>query len=129
MRVLLSDKAGKGLLTVHQIIAAKKCIHDLNRDVVNKMSLLININQDTMAPEMLIKVITGLRNNGSLSEEVEKSIKHVVYVNKIKALKELISVLNISRSDNQLPIPPRTPEDLLNALFSSTLEMNSGKGK
>ena len=129
MRVLLSDKANKGLLNVDQTIAAKKCIHDLNRDVVIKMSLLLKINQETMAPERLIKVITGLRNNGSLSEEVEKNIKHVVYINKIKALKKLISVLNISRSDNQLPIPPRTPEDLLNALFSTTLEMNSVEGK
>ena len=128
MRVLLSSKASNGLLTVSQTIGAKKIIHDLNRDVVRKMSILLNIHENTMAPEELIKVITELRNNGSLGDAVEKEIKHVVYVEKIKALKQLISLLNISKSDNELSIPPRTPDDLLDALFSKTLEMKEVKG-
>ena len=128
MRVLLSNKASNGLLTVSQTIGAKKIIHDLNRDVVRKMSTLLNIHENTMAPEELIKVITELRNNGSLGDAVEKEIKHVVYVEKIKALRQLISLLNISKSDNELGIPPRTPDDLLDALFSKTLEMKEVKG-
>ena len=129
MRVLLSGKASKGLLSVRQTIAAKKCIHDLNRAVVMKMSILLNISHDNMAPEQLVSVITQSRNSGSLSEEVERKIKHVVYVSKIKALKELISVLNLSRSDDELSIPPRTPEDLLDALFSATLNLADVEGK
>ena len=129
MRVLLSNKASNGLLTVSQTIGAKKIIHDLNRDVVRKMSTLLNIHENTMAPEELIKVITDLRNNGSLGDGVEKEIKHVVYVEKIKALKQLISILNISKSDNELTIPSRTPDDLIDALFSKTLNMSEVKGK
>ena len=129
MRLLLSKKASNGLLTVSQTIGAKKIIHDLNRDVVRKMSTLLNIHEDTMAPEELIKLITELRNNGSLEDGVEKEIKHVVYVEKIKALKQLISILNISKSDNELTIPSRTPDDLIDALFSKTLDMNEVKGK
>ena len=129
MRVLLSNKASNGLLTVSQTIGAKKIIHDLNRDVVRKMSTLLNIHENTMAPEELIKVITDLRNNGSLGDGVEKEIKHVVYVEKIKALKQLISILNISKSDNELTIPSRTPDDLIDALFSKTLDMSEVKGK
>ena len=129
MRVLLSNKASNGLLTVTQTIGAKKIIHDLNRDVVRKMSTLLNIHENTMAPEELIKVITDLRNNGSLGDGVEKEIKHVVYVEKIKALKQLISILNISKSDNELTIPSRTPDDLIDALFSKTLNMSEVKGK
>ena len=129
MRVLLSNKASNGLLTVSQTIGAKKIIHDLNRDVVRKMSTLLNIHENTMAPEELIKVITDLRNNASLGDGVEKEIKHVVYVEKIKALKQLISILNISKSDNELTIPSRTPDDLIDALFSKTLNMSEVKGK
>ena len=128
MRVLLSNKASNGLLTVSQTIGAKKIIHDLNRDVVRKMSTLLNIHENTMAPEELIQVITELRNNGTLGDGVEKEIKHVVYVEKIKALKQLISLLNISKGDNELTIPPRTPDDLLDALFSKTLSMKEVKG-
>ena len=129
MRVLLSNKASNGLLTVSQTIGAKKIIHDLNRDVVRKMSTLLNIQENKMAPDELIQVITELRNNGSLGDDVEKEIKHVVYVEKIKALKQLISLLNISKSDNQLTIPPRTPNDLLDALFSKTPEVKEVKGR
>ena len=128
MRLLLSKKATNGLLTVSQTIGAKQIIHNLNRDVVRKMSSLLNISKDTMAPEELIKVITFMRNNGSLDDNVERKIKHVVYVKKLKALKNLISLLNISRSDNTLLIPPNTPQDLLDALFSTTLDMDDVKG-
>ena len=38
------------------------------------------------------------------------------------------SLLNISKSDNELGIPPSTPDDLLDALFSKTLEMKEVKG-
>ena len=128
MRVLLSNKATNGLLSVRQTIGAKKIIHDLNRDVVRKMSSLLNINEERMAPDALIKLITLKRNNGSLDKEVEKKIKHVVYIKKLNALKQLVALLRISKVDGELSIPTNTPKDLVDSLFSTTVALNDVEG-
>ena len=128
MRVLLSNKATNGLLSVRQTIGAKKIIHDLNRDVVRKMSSLLNIHEETMAPDTIIKLITLKRNNGSLDKEVERKIKHVVYIKKLNALKQLVALLSISKAGGELSIPRNTPKDLVDSLFSTTVALNDVEG-
>ena len=128
MRILLSNKASNGLLSVIQTIGAKKIIHDLNRNVVQKMSIILEIHEETMAPEELIKLITLKRNNGSLDKDAERKIKHVVYINKLKALKQLIALLGITKSDGQLSIPTNTPIDLVDSLFSTTVALKDVEG-
>ena len=128
MRGLLSKKATNGLLSVSQTIGAKKIIHDLNGNVVSKMSSLLNINQETMKPDELIKLITLKRNNGSLDKEIERQIKHVVYINKLKALKQLVGLLGISKAGGELSMPINTPKDLVDSLYFTTFTVNDVKG-
>ena len=128
MRQLLSIKASKGLLTVRQTIDIKKVIHDLNRGVVGQVASLLNITNDSMPPHMLLQVVSSIRKNGTLDENIERQIKHVIYVRKMEGIKKLINILNMSIDDKELPIPTSTPKDLLNALFSSSIDLKDVKG-
>ena len=129
MRVLLNKRLSHGLLNSNQTLEAKKIIHDLNRDVVSKMTQLLNISEQAMTPKQLISVITLKRNSGTLGEKIENKIKQVMYVNKLKALKRLVSLIRISRDSGDLPIPPNTPQDLIDSIFSSSMDLSEVKGK
>ena len=129
MRILLNTRLSQGLLNTNQTLEAKKIIHDLNRDVVMKMARLLNISEETMTPKQLINVITLRRSNGKLDEKIENKIKQVMYAKKLEALKELVSLIGISKGSEDLRIPPSTPQDLIDSIFSSSMDLSQVKGK
>ena len=111
--------AFRGELSARQTIYAKKIIHTLNKESVEAMVKLLNINDTSMSPDELIDYIKKKRTDQGLDEQVELKIKEVVYFKKLYAINALVLLLHMKRDDIQ--IPKDTPKDLMNIIFTPGL--------
>ena len=116
MRTRLSERAHKGQLSAKQTITAKKIIHNLNKESVETMVQLLQLNSSNMAPEELVNLIKTKRTNGSINDETELKIKEVVYFKKLYAIKSLVLLLHMDRND--IKLPQNAPKDLVEVIFT-----------
>ena len=97
IRSKLSDMAYNGQLNAKQTIYAKKIIHVLNKESVEAMVKLLNINDTSMSPNQLIEFIKSKRTDDDLDQAVELKIKEVVYMKKLEAINSLVLLLHMKR--------------------------------
>ena len=97
IRSKLSDMAYNGELNAKQTIYAKKIIHVLNKESVEAMVKLLNINDTSMSPNQLIEFIKSKRTDDDLDQAVELKIKEVVYMKKLQAINSLVLLLHMKR--------------------------------
>ena len=97
IRSKLSDMAYNGQLNAKQTIYAKKIIHVLNKESVEAMVKLLNINDTSMSPNQLIEFIKAKRTDDDLDQAVELKIKEVVYMKKLEAINALVLLLHMKR--------------------------------
>ena len=116
LRTRLSERAHKGQLSAKQTITAKKIIHNLNKESVETMVQLLQLNSSNMAPEELVNLIKTKRTNGSITDETELKIKEVVYFKKLYAIKSLVLLLHMDRND--IKLPQNAPKDLIEVIFT-----------
>ena len=116
LRTRLSERAHNGRLSAKQTITAKKIIHNLNKESVETMVQLLHLNSSNMTPEELVNLIKTKRTNGSISDETELKIKEVVYFKKLYAIKSLVLLLHMDRTDIRLP--QNAPKDLIEVIFT-----------
>ena len=89
--------AYNGQLNARQTILAKKTIHVLNKESVEAMVKLLNINDTSMSPNQLIEFIKSKRTDDDLDQAVELKIKEVVYMKKLQAINSLVLLLHMKR--------------------------------
>ena len=116
IRNKLSTKAHNGELSAKQTIAAKRIIHNLNKESVQSMVEILKLNDTEIPPDELIILIKQKRTDGSISINTELEIKEVVYFKKLFAVKKLILLLHMEKEDIQIPVS--APRDLIDVIFT-----------
>ena len=119
----LSQLAYKGDLSAKQTISAKKIIHNLNEESVKAMVQLLKLNDTSMSPDELVSMIKTKRTDGSLDTDTELKIKEVVYFKKLFAIKSLVLLLHMDKTD--IDLPPEAPQDLIDVIFTPGIEFFS----
>ena len=95
---------------------AKKVIHTLNKESVEGMVKILQLNGTDMSPEALVNLIKTKRTDGSLNDQTELKIKEIVYFKKLYAIKSLVLLLHMDRTEMNLP--EEAPGDLIDVIFT-----------
>lgn len=110
VRRSLSTMAHNGDLSAKQILTAKKIIFQFNKQSVDAMVALLSLNQELRHPDKLIAMIKDKMRDSSVEKSTKLKVKEVVYFKKLKAVKQLVMLLDLTEED--VGISENTPEDL-----------------
>ena len=78
------------------------------------MVKILQLNGTDLTPEALVNLIKTKRTDGSLNDQTEFKIKEIVYFKKLYAIKSLILLLHMDRTD--INLPGEAPGDLIDVL-------------
>ena len=120
VRSILSQMAYGGVLSAKQTIAAKKVIFQLNKQSVEAMVEVLSLDSTMIQPEQLIDLIKSMIADEDLDEKTRSKIKRIIYENKLKAIRQLILLLDLTREEFE--DIDSIPEDLVEFIFTAATD-------